>query len=82
MSEPILSPSSIAARLTEEEQRSLAHAARTLGRRWKSILADARMRADYDGLGLSGYTCGNLHAALTKLGPSQLRRLKLTPDRP
>src|SRR5207245_452340 len=54
--------------LTEEELRSLAHAAGILGRRWKSILADARARADYRGLGLSEDTVGNLHAALTKLG--------------
>ena len=68
-------------RLTEEELRSLAHAAGILGRRWRSLLADARARADYRGLGLSAYTVGNLHAALTKLGPSGLRRLELTPDR-
>lgn len=66
-------------RLTEEEDRSLAHAAAMLGRRWKSLLSDAHTRVDYRGLGLSQYTIGNLQTALTKLGPAGLQKLKGLP---
>ena len=69
------------ARLTEEEDRSLAWTAAVLGRRWKSYLADARARDDYRGLGLSHYTVGNLQTALTKLGSAGLEKLKLPKPR-
>ena len=69
------------ARLTEEENRSLAWTAAVLGRRWKSYLADGHERADYRGLGLSQYTVGNLETALAKLGPTGLEKLKLPKPR-
>jgi hypothetical protein len=64
------------ARLTEEEDRSLAHSAAVLGRRWRSYLADAHARDDYSGLGLSQYTIGNLRTVVAKLGPAGMKKLK------
>jgi len=67
--------------VTEEEDRSLAHAAATLGRRWRAVFLEAHQRADYSGLGLSQYTIGNLETALTKLGQAGLKKLVLPPNR-
>jgi hypothetical protein len=65
-----------AARLTEEEDRSVAWTAAVVGRRWKWYLADAHARDDYSGLGLSQYTIGNLRTVVAKLGPGGLKKLK------
>jgi hypothetical protein len=67
--------------LTEEEARSLAHAATLLGRRWRTFLSDAHERADYRGLGLSQYTIGNLQTIFAKIGPAGLKKLVVPPSR-
>jgi hypothetical protein len=71
-----LIPNSIARKLTPDEYSAILRVARTLGKRWKSIVQAAWARGNYKETGLASEDYWALQSVRNKLSPSQFSRLQ------